>query len=409
MPSTPAVPPVRDRPTGRDVLLLGAMAALPAISTDMYLPSLPDVARDLGTSAAAAQVTITGTLIGGAIGQLVIGPLSDRWGRRRPALVGIGAHVVTSVLCAVVPGIVGLLALRGLQGFCNAAAAVVSMAVIRDRFVGADASSLISRLMLVIGVAPLFAPSIGGLVSGQVGWRGVFGALAVAGLVVWLLVWFFLPETLPPQRRRSGGVRAALAGYRELARDRHFVALGVLPGLSMAVLMSYVVGAPFVFRIGFGLSANEFALLFAANGVALIGGAQVNAAVVRRASPVRILRVVLPVWVVIAMVLAAVARSGAGGLIGLLVPLWLLMTLVNFVPANSSALALSRHGERAGTAAAFIGALQAGVSGVVSPVVGVLGEDAVAMSTVMLAAAAGSLLVLALATPAYRRGGWSGL
>lgn len=397
------------RPHARYVLLLGAMTTLPAMSTDIYLPSLPDVARELGASTTAAQLTITAMLVGGACGQLVIGPLSDRFGRRRPALVGIALHVVTSVLCVLATSIGPLIAARTLQGFFNASATVVAMAVIRDRFVGSDASRLLSRLMLVIGAAPLFAPSVGGLIAGQVGWRGVFGVLALLGLGLWVVVWRRLPETLAPERRREGGLRTALGGYRTLLRDRHFLALAVLPGLGQAVLMSYVVGSPFALREGFGLSANQFALVFALNGVALIGGAQVNAALVRRVAPVRILRVALPISLTLTLALLTVVHVLPHDLLPLLVVLWLLMGMINFVPPNASALALTRHGAIAGTAAAVIGGLQAGVAGIISPLVGVLGGNAVAMATVMACASACCLAVLAIATPAYRRGGWSTL
>ena len=396
-------------PDVRYVLLLGLMCALPAISTDIYLPSLPAVARDLHTTATMAQLTMTAMLLGGAVGQLVIGPLSDKLGRRLPVLLGVAMHVVTSLLCMVAPAIIPLIALRTFQGFFNASATVVAMAIIRDRFVGSDASRLMSRLMLVIGVAPLFAPSIGGMIAGQLGWRAVFGALALFGAVLWVVVWRRMPETLPVARRRVGGLRTAVSGYGRLLRDRNFVALAILPGLGMAVLMAYVVGSPFVLLEGYGLTSTQFALLFAVNGIGLVAGAQVNASLVRRVAPIRILRVVLPISVTLALLLLAIAVTGWGGLAALLVVLWLILFMVNFVPPNASALALTRHGAIAGTAAAVIGATQSGVAGVVSPLSGLLGGDAVAMASVMLVAAVGGLLVLAVGTPAYRRdGAWSG-
>lgn len=398
--------PADYRPNAKYVLLLGLMCALPAVSSDIYLPSLPDVARDLNTTQTAVQLTMTGVLVGGAVGQLVVGPLSDRFGRRRPVLIGIALHVVISLLCAVAPGIGALIGLRVTQGLFNAAATVVAIAVIRDRFVGSDASRLLSRLMLVIGVAPLFAPSVGGLIAGQWGWRAVFVALALFGVALWVVVWRRLPETLPPERRRAAGLRTAVGGYVVLLRDQHFVAIALLPGLGMAVLMSYVVGSPFVFREGYGLSANQFALLFAVNGVALVGGAQINASLVRRVAPIRILRVALPLLFAVAVALVVVVLTGAGGLFGLLAVLWILLGLIQLILPNASAIALSRHGAMAGTAAAFIGAMQAGIAGIVSPLVGVLGGDASAMALVMVGSTATALLVLALATPAYRRGGW---
>jgi len=397
------------RPNAKYVLLLGMMCALPAISNDIYLPSLPDVAQDLHTSATAAQLTMTAMMLGGAVGQLVIGPLSDRFGRRKPVLVGVALHVLTSALCAIVPTIGVLIGLRVAQGFFNAAASVVAMAVIRDRFVGADASSLISRLMLVIGIAPLFAPSVGGLIAGEWGWRAVFVALGLFGVALWLVVWRRLPETLPAGRRRDGGLRTAARGYRTLLRDRHFVALALMPGLGTAILMSYVVGSPFVLMEGYGLTPHQFSLLFAVNGIGLVGGAQINAVLVKRVAPIRIVRVVLPVSLALTLGLLVLAITGAGGLPALLVMLWLILAMVNFAPPNASAIALSRHGEIAGTAAAFIGATGAAIGGVISPLSSLLGGDALAMAAVMVGAATAALLVLALATPAYRRGGaWTG-
>ncbi len=203
-----------------------------------------------------------------------------------------------------------------------------------------------------------------------------------------------------------GGLRTALGGYRLLLRDTHFVALAVLPGLAMAALFAYVVGSPFALREEYGLSAHEFALLFAVNGFGLVAGAQVNAYLVKRMAPIRILRVALPAVLLLALVLWLVVATDAGGLAGLLCVLFLLLTLVNFIAPNASALALGRHGEMAGTAAAFIGSLQAGVAGAVSPLVGVLGGDAFAMAVVMAASLAVAFVVLAVATPAYRPGGW---
>lgn len=391
------------RPTVRFVGLVGLMASLGAFSSDMYLPSLPQVAADLGTTPAAAAFTISGVLIGAALGQLLIGPLSDRYGRRRPALVGIGLHVIASLLCMVVPSIGGLIALRMLQGIGNSAATVTAMAVIRDRLTGSGAARVLSRLMLIIGVAPLLAPTVGGLVAGAAGWRAVFGLLAAFGVVLWVLVWRFLPETLPPARRTNRGVGAALRGYRSLIGDRRFMALAVLPGLSMTTVMSYVAAAPFVLQLGYGLTPRQFAVVFALNGTGGIIASQINAALMKRHSPMTVLRIALPILVVLALGLLAVAVSGAGGLPALLGLLWLVMAGVMFIPANATALALTRHGERAGAAAAVVGALQAGVAGLVSPLVALLGADAQAMAVTMLGALLTALIVLALATPAYRR------
>ncbi|HLS64370.1 MAG TPA: multidrug effflux MFS transporter [Ruania sp.] len=400
-----AAAPRRRSSTVKLVMLLGAMAALGALTTDMYLPSLPEVVVDLAAGEASVQFTITATLIGGAIGQLLIGPLSDRYGRRAPVLVGVSVHVIASLLCLWAPSVAPLIVLRIIQGIGNASAAVVAVAVIRDRLIGAEASAMLSRLMLVIGVAPLLAPTIGGLIASVWHWRAVFAALALYGAVLIAIVWKFLPESLPADKRIRSN-RAVVGSYRVLLKDPQFIALALLPGLAMAALFAYVSGSPFVIRDGYGLSEQQFAILFAVNGLGLVLGAQINAALVRKFAPVRIMRLALPVSVATAVVLLVMAATGTGGLVGLCVPLWLMLAINSLIPPNASALALTRHGERAGAAAALIGCCQSGVAGTVAPIVGLLGADAVGMSVVIVGAMVTALAVLALGTPAYRRGGW---
>jgi DHA1 family bicyclomycin/chloramphenicol resistance-like MFS transporter len=388
------------------VALIGSFTLLPAVAVDMYLPSLPEVARELGTSAAGAQFTITGMVLGGAAGQLVVGPLSDRVGRRRPALVAVSSHVVLSLLCVIAPSIAVLSGLRVLQGFMAAGATVSAIAVVRDRYTGAEVARLMSRLMLVIGAAPLLAPTIGSLVADAWGWRAVFGVLALVGGVVLLFALRSLPETLTPERRQRKGVGALARGYLDLLRDRRFSALAVIPGLTQAVVISYVAGSPFVLREQYGLSARQFSLAFALGGVSLVIGSQINAGLVRRVSPARLLRVGAPAMAGSAALLLTLAATRTGGIWGLLGALWCALFALGFVTANASALALSRHGERAGTAAATIGSLQSLIAGSVGALVGLLGGDAVAMAGVILGSATAVTLVLMLATPAYRREGW---
>jgi DHA1 family bicyclomycin/chloramphenicol resistance-like MFS transporter len=388
------------------VLMLGALAALPALTTDMYLPSLPAVEADLNTTQTAAQLTLSGTLVGAGVGQLVIGPFSDRFGRRLPLVIGISLHVAISLLCSMTPNIETLTGLRVLQGFFNASAAVVALAVIRDRFVGSAAAQLLSRLMLVIGVAPLLAPTVGQAIAAAWNWRAVFYALALIGVVLVAIVLRFMPETLPEDRRSPGHPRHVAGAYWSLLRDRHFMALAVIPGLGLALIMSYVVGSPFVFQNEYGLTAQQFALVFALNGAALVLSAQLNAALVRKFPPVRLLRTALLVQLGLALLLLAVVATGAGGAFGLVAALWLVLSAQGMIPANTSVLALHNYGHMAGTAAAVIGALQSGVAGLVSPLVGILGGNSLSMASVMIGSCALAVTVLALGTPAYRNGGW---
>ena len=318
------------------ILMLGALAALPAVTTDMYLPALPEVASDLATTTTAAQFTLSGTLLGTAVGQLVIGPLSDRFGRRLPLLIGISMHVVTSLLCAIAPNIGMLIGLRILQGFFNAAASVVAIAVIRDRFTGSDAARLLSRLMLMIGLAPLLAPTLGQAVAGIWAWRAVFYALALIGVILVVIVWRWMPETLPPERRlakaKKGTPKSGKpGGYRVLLRDRRFLAFAVIPGLSMGIIMSYVVGSPFVMQEEYGLSPATFALIFAVNGVAMVVSSRVNASLLNRFPSAGILRIAAPVLLLLAVILPIIIATGFGGVIGLVAGLWVVLGMLGFI------------------------------------------------------------------------------
>ncbi len=390
-------------PTPGLVLLLGGLLVLGGATIDLYLPSLPAVARELGTTSAAAQLTISAGLIGASVGQLLVGPLSDRYGRRLPVLVGLVVHVATSVGCMLASTIAILVGLRLLQGVAVAGCGLTAMAVVRDRSSGSDAARVISRLMLVFAVTPLVAPWVGGVIAGAAGWRAVFGVMALAGAAVLVVVWRLLPETLPPERRSVGGVGSALPAYAGLIRDREFVVLAVLGGLAWAVIISWVVGSPFALQAEYGLTAQEFGLVVAVMTVAFMCGTQANAALVKAIPPLHIVRAATPVALGLAGILVLVETTGAGGLPGFLVAAWILLATVSTIAPNTFALALTRHGERAGSATALLEFLQQGTAALVSLLVGVLGGTASATVTVMLAAAGATLLLLLLGTPAYRR------
>ncbi len=385
------------------VVVLGAMAFLPAATTDMYLPSLPQVAHDLHASQAAVQLTISWVLVGGSLGQMIIGPLSDRWGRRRPATWGLAAYVVVALACLAAGSITQLVPLRVLHGVVAASATVVATAVIGDRWRGADAARLLSRLWLAIAVAPVLAPLLGTVIADHWGWRAIFAVLAAMGAVLGVVVWRALPETLPPERRVGAGLATSLHSYAGVLRDGRFLALAVLPGLGLAVLMSYVTGSSFVLQEEYLLSPQAYALVFGLGATSMLVGSQVNAALVPRLGPERLLAVGLPATVVTTIALVVVAAGHLGGVVGLLIPLWLTVGLLSGIIANASALAMARHPDRSGTAAAVIGALQGGLGGAVSPLVGFLGGGGVAMGSVMLGAAAIATAVLVLGTPVLRR------
>lgn len=376
------------------ILVLGALIALGPLTIDMYLPALPAIADDLNTSSSAVQLTLAGTLVGLALGQLIIGPLSDIVGRRLPLIVGTGVHILASVACIVAPNIAVLGGLRVVQGLGAAAAAVVAMAIVRDLFSGRAAATVLSRLMLVMGVAPVLAPSLGGAVLLVGSWRLVFAALAIMGVALMTLAIVSLRETLPPERRRASGVLPVLRTYRSLLRDAQFVVLVLVAALAMASLFAYIAGSSFVLQEEFGLDEQQFAIVFAAGAISLIGASQLNVLLLGRFAPVQIVLTALSFAVFAGAVMTVLAITGVGGMAGFVVPLWFVLGAVGFVMPNAPALALSRHGEAAGGAAALLGAAQFGLGAIVAPVVGALGNDAVAVSTTMVATSAAALAAL---------------
>ena len=386
----------------RLVLVLGSLIALGPLTIDLYLPALPTITSELLTTSATVQLTLTGTLAGLALGQLLIGPLSDRLGRKRPLLAGAAVHVFASLLCIVAPNVAVLGGLRVLQGLGAAAGAVIAMAIVRDLYTGRAAATLLSRLILVMGAAPVLAPTLGAQVLEFTSWRGLFGVLALYSLVLLPIAARMLPETLPPQRRRTSGVLGTMRTYGSLLRDRTFLGLILVAGLAMSAVMSYVSGASFVFQEQFGLNQQQFGLAFSSGAIWMIIASQLNPVLLRRFEPRQLLLGAIIAGATAGLLLLTLASSGTGGLFGVLVPLWLVLLSVGLALPNAPALALSRHGEAAGTAAALLGAVQFGVGAAVSPLVGVLGNDAGAMATTMAGGLVLSLLVLVLVVQPWR-------
>ncbi len=374
------------------ITVLGLMIALGPLTIDMYLPALPRIAEDLSVSSSVVQLTLTGTLAGLAFGQLIIGPLSDSLGRRVPLMAGIALHMVASLVCLFAPNIEVLGGGRVLQGFGAAAAAVVAVAVVGDLYVDSAAATVMSRLILVLGVAPVIAPSLGAVVLLKASWHWIFAVLVVLAGLLFLLAALALPETLPTSHRRPLHVRSIVATYGELLRDFRFVTLVLVAALSMAGLFGYIAAAPFVLQGDYGLNQQSFALVFAAGAIILIGATQSNVVLLRRFAPQAIMLVALIISVIAAIVFVVLAVTGVAGLAGFLGPVLVILGGMGLVLPNAPAVALSRHHDAAGTAAALLGAAQFGLGAVTAPVVGMLGNNEFALALVMLV---GSAIALA--------------
>ncbi|OBG94221.1 Bcr/CflA family drug resistance efflux transporter [Mycobacterium sp. E136] len=390
----------------RMIVVLGVMVALGPLTIDMYLPALPRIGEELGVSSSVAQLTLTGTLLGLALGQLVVGPLSDSLGRRRPLMAGIVLHMLASVACLFAPNIEVLGVARGLQGMGAAAGMVVAIAVVGDLFTDSVAATVMSRLMLVLGVAPVLAPSLGAAVLLKASWHWVFAALVLIAGVLLLVAATALPETLPVAHRRPLKVRGIAATYVELLRDARFVVLVLVAALGMSGLFAYISAAPFVLQGRYGLDQQAFALVFGAGAIALIGATQCNVLLLRRYTPQAIVLWALTVASLGGAVFVGIALADIGGLVGFVIPVWVVLAAMGLVIPNAPAVALTRHPDAAGTAAALLGAAQFGLGAAIAPLVGALGNNEFALAAVMTVGMVIALLALmAVGVSAAERAG----
>jgi DHA1 family bicyclomycin/chloramphenicol resistance-like MFS transporter len=373
------------------VLILGALTALGPFTIDLYLPAFPALSSDLEVSTAAIQLTLTATTLGFAFGQLVVGPWSDKIGRRLPLIIATMLHIVASVGVAFAPDITWVAAFRILQGVGAAGGGVVAMAMVRDLFGGLPLVHMLSRLALVSGLAPILAPVIGSQLLLVLDWRGVFWFLAAYGVLVLFAAVFFLVETLPASLRADRGHSTVRERYAALFADRVFVGVVIISGMTFSGLFAYLSSSSFLFQDVYGLTPQQFGVLFAINSVGVVVGVQASS---------RLARLVGPQWILLGAVTAMLVSSAtivvldlAGvGLIGILVPLWFFITACGFAVPCQQVLALSGHGGEAATAASVMGAANFGLAGLISPIVGLYGiTSAVPMGAVMAITAVVSL------------------
>lgn len=384
----------------RLVLVLGAMSAFGPLSIDMYLPSLPAIATALSSSAAGVQLTLTACTVGLGVGQLVAGPLSDAYGRRRPLMAGLVLFVVFSLACAVAPTLPLLVGCRFLQALGGSAGIVISRAIARDLRSGPGLVRLFAMLMVVNGTAPILAPVIGGQLVQVTSWRGVFVALAVFGAVLLVAALQIVPDSLPPERRLPGRLTVTLAAYRTLLGDRRFVLYVLSGGLSFATMFAYISGSPFVLETLYGLSPQQFSAAFAVNASAIVA-----AGLVVRTRPEVAVLTGLGVLTVGAGTVLLAALTGAG--LPMILPGFLLVTAGFGATAPSmGALAMNDHPDIAGSASAVLGAAAFLIGGLLGPLPGLGGSDsAVPLGVVLVGIALAALLTGILATRAQHGAG----
>lgn len=354
--------------------VLGLLATMSPLATDMYLASFTDIATDLNTSASSVQLTLTAFLFGIGAGQLLFGPLSDRKGRRVVLLSALSIAVLAGIAIVLVQHIALFVALRFLQGFTGSAGVVLARAIAVDLTTGPDSVRALSLIATLVGLGPLIAPPIGGVVAEHYGWRAVLAVLAALTVLMLILAWATVPETLPPQRRHQGGLAATNARFIALLRDPIFLRLILTFAFGFAAMMSYISASPFVGQVVLHMSSTQYSVAFSAGATALILANLVNARVAATVGPVRMLLFGVTLVIMAALGMAVLTFTGTLAVFSFIPAAFVLTAGVGLVMSNASALALARAAEARGSGSALLGASQFLFGGIVSPLVGLGGE-----------------------------------
>lgn len=382
----------------RMALVLGLLSAIGPFAIDMYLPALPAIGSALHADVHAVQLSLMAFFISFAISQIVYGPASDIFGRKPPLYVGIALFIVGSVGCALAPDIVWLIAFRFLQGLGGGAPIVVPRAIVRDLHTGADATKLMSMLMLVFSVSPILAPLIGSLIIDAAGWRAIFWVVTAIGGVGLVLVAATLEETRPAPQRARSDVASTLRAFALLLRDPHFIGLTAIGAFGMAAFFIYLANSSFVLIEHYGLTPRQYSLAFAVNAASFIGVSQFAGRLAERYGLPRIVSVAVLGFALAMTALLALNLAGIDGLAPMIAMLLIGYGFLGLVVPTTSVMALDDHGEIAGAASALMGTLQLVMGAVVIAVMGGFVDGTARPMVAGIAAAALIAWVLARVT-----------
>jgi DHA1 family bicyclomycin/chloramphenicol resistance-like MFS transporter len=372
--------------------ILSVLMGFASISTDVYLPALPTMARSLHSDAGAVEFTISGYLVGFSLGQLLWGPIGDRYGRRAPIAVGIGLFLIGSVGCAVSDSAAAMIGWRVVQAVGACAGVVLARAMVRDLYVGHRTVQMLSTLLAVMAVAPLLGPILGAQILALAGWRAIFWTLVGVGALT-LATLFTLPETLPPDRRNAEPLGRAFARYGRLLREPRLLAFAGAIGFFYGGTFAYVAASPFAYIAYHHVPARLYGLLFGAGIVGIMVTNVVNAQLARRFGAERLLRAGVGAAALAGLVLALDAWTNWGGVAGLALPLFVFVSVTGFIVANAIAGALAMFPDRAGAVSALVGAIQYGGGMIGSMAVGALADGTPRpMGFVVALAGVGALL-----------------
>lgn len=365
------------------IVLLGALVAVGPFSIDMYLPGLPSIAKDFGAPIASVQLTLTSFFFGIAFGQLLYGPIIDRFGRKIPLIVGLVIYIISTIGCALSYSVEALVVFRLLQSLGACAGMVISRAIVRDVFSPHEGAKVFSQIMLVMGIAPIVAPTVGGFLLTVTHWRVIFVVLGLIALATLATVWFFLQETRAPDPGISLRLKPVFEEYLEVLKTPRFYIYTLTAGFAAAVMFSYIAGSPFVFMEIYGFSKAQYGILFGFNAAGLILASQVNNLLLNRFESVAITKFVAFLYLPVGLLLLAAIELNLGPY-PVMVLLFLLVGGFGFIIPNSSALSMAPFKQNAGSASALMGALQMGFGGIASAIVSLLHDGtAIPMGIVM--------------------------
>jgi DHA1 family bicyclomycin/chloramphenicol resistance-like MFS transporter len=377
------------------IMILGSLTALAPFSIDMYLPGFPDIAKSLHTSPENVALSLSSFFIGISAGQLLYGPLLDKYGRKPPLFAGLAVYIIASIGCYFSASIEMLIAMRFLQAVGGCAASVASITMVRDIFPVKDNAKVFALLILVLGASPMIAPTVGGIVTKHFGWQLIFIILAVIAVLITLSVFFFLPESYKPEPSYSLKPKPIINGFLAVIKTPQFYTYAISGGIAFSGLFAYISSSPLVFMEVFKVSSETYGWIFALLSVGFIGASQVNSFLVKKYQSQQIVNVALIAMVIISAVFVAGSMQHLLGLIGTIVMIFLVLCCVGVTSPNTSALALAPFEKNAGTASSLLGAFQMCIGSIVSVGISLFkNHSSVPMAVIMLMASSIALLVL---------------
>ena len=386
------------------IFTLGLLSAMGAFSIDMYLPGFPDIAKDLHTTIAHITLSITSFFIGISIGQMIYGPLLDKYGRKKPLYIGLAVYLLTSVACAYAPTANALIGIRFLQALGSCAGMVASRALVRDIFPVEENAKIFSLLMLVLALSPIVAPTLGGYMTSLFGWQSIFLVLTSIAAVTLLLVYFKLPEGRKPETSLSLLPRPIINGFLEVARVPQFYTYAFAGAIASSGLYAYIAGSPFVFMELYHVSDKQYGWIFAFIAMGLITASQVNTLLLRKYSSEQIIKATLFCQCLAGIALVLGTWFHLLGLFSTIFLIWVFLSTQGFAFPNSSALCLAPFSKNAGTASALMGAIQLGIGAVSTALVSILNNGTpMPMAAVMCVCAVSSFVVLMMGRRVIRK------